>query len=455
MAADSDDDDGWCPRSQIGLEDVMGIPEAPAVVSTSPSDRSVQASLDRDDDLPSLEPGPATSVKEVGKAADVAVTARPSARELPISGGRGADSKAGLDLKAIAANYRAATGRPGAFSSLAAQGSSSSGAGGSGGSTGGYGASAARGSYTGSSVGVGASRGTGYGSRFYGQDGFGFESRPQFAGGGGLEDVMRAAEEDKAQGTSLFQSGQYFAAYQAWKRGIDAFESFEPERLNEEAMRIAVALCCNAAQALLKCPEVNGADTEIAAAMADKALTMDPSNVKALFRRGCAYANAQGWLLARKDFEQVLRLDPQNDAARGELEKMEQHLPPAAPEALARRQEEAAAAALVTVPKDPASALRMAQQEAERFRREILAQADRTGRVAEWCKRFNKIQVMTAEWAKHQLADRESLEDLLVLRGPLFQAMDAQQREDFLGAYDFVQEVKQRHGDEIAELCKS
>ncbi|CAE7465657.1 PGA [Symbiodinium sp. CCMP2592] len=184
----------------------------------------------------------------------------------------------------------------------------------------------------------------------------------------------------------------------------------------------------------------------------DLALSVDPNNTRALFRRGCAYSNAKGWLLARKDFEQVLRLEPNNEAARRELEKLEEALPPAAPDVVARRQEQLPVA---TVPHDADSAVRMAQKEAERFRREILAVADKKGAVPGWCKKFNKVQVMTAEWAKHQLKDPEILQDLLILRGPLFQAMNDQQREDFLCAYDFVQEVRQRHQDEIDQLFKS
>ena len=61
------------------------------------------------------------------------------------------------------------------------------------------------------------------------------------------------------------------------------------------------------------------------------------------------------------------------------------------------------------------------------------------------CPNF-QVEVMTAEWAKHQLKDPEILQepaqhtvvlaaaclpaqDLLILRGPLFQAMNEQQRE--------------------------
>lgn len=268
----------------------------------------------------------------------------------------------------------------------------------------------------------------------------------------GSTETLHTVENIKAEGTALFQAGKYFEAYEVWKTGIDALEGIEASSSSEDAKPLAVALCCNSAQALLKCPEVKGAATEMAASLADRALMLDPSNVKALFRRGCAYRNAQGWLLARKDFEQVLRLDPTNEAAMAELSKMEDILPPASSEVLSRRSTDDVP--VISVPRDPESAVRMAQKEAERFRREVLSWADRKGCVTEWCRRFNKIQVTAAEWAKHQLADPEILQDLLILRGPLFQAMNFQQREDFLCAYDFVEEVKQRHGDEIAKLAQ-
>lgn len=309
--------------------------------------------------------------------------------------------------------------------------------------------------------------GTGYGSRpagpGLGAAGFGpmsslnrsaaappLRSKPRPAGGSPLDNALANAEDQKDEGRSLFEAGQYLEAVQAWRKGIDALEAFGFSKIGEEGRKLAVSMCCNAAQALLKCPETPGAATEMAAEMADKALAIEPDNAKALFRRGCAYTNAQGWALARKDFEKVLRLEPGNDAARRELQKLEDNLPRATGEGLARRQEEGSV--LVSRPTDAASAVRMAQKESERFRREILNLADAQGTVSEWCRRFNKIQVMVADWSKHQLNDPEILQDLLTLRGPLFQAMTRQQREDFLCAYDFVHEVQQRHGDEIRRL---
>jgi len=409
--SDSDEEDEWCPRAQVGLEDLIATESKQPIICSTTDDVHVAQARQPDTASSLLPPSTYVSMEHevLPAAADKTVTSPAACED-------------------ITSRYREATGHTAASGS--ARGAEPDGP------------SSALGAASGNSGGYG-----------YGGDG------SNFAFGGQLrqasvrqEDVVRNAEQDKAEGTALFQAGQYFSAYQAWKRSIDALEAIESGSMSEDAKRVLVALCSNSAQALLKCPDVQGAVTEMAACMADKALSIDPSSTRALFRRGCAYANAQGWALARKDFEQVLRLEPNNEAARRELEKLEESLPPAASDVLARRQEDAVA---VSVPKDAESAVRMAQKESERFRQQILAAADRKGCVTEWCKRFNKIQVLSVDWAKHQLKDPESLQDLLTLRGPLFQSMDAQQREDFLCAYEFVQEARTKHGDEITELCKS
>ncbi|CAE7817379.1 unnamed protein product [Symbiodinium sp. CCMP2456] len=82
--------------------------------------------------------------------------------------------------------------------------------------------------------------------------------------------LVQNAEMNKAEGVALFQSGQYYRAYQVWRCNIDELEAFGTDRLGEDGQRTFVALCLNAAQALLKCPEIDGAPTEIAASMADK-----------------------------------------------------------------------------------------------------------------------------------------------------------------------------------------
>mmetsp|Transcript_34894 Transcript_34894/g.64614 ORF Transcript_34894/g.64614 Transcript_34894/m.64614 type:complete len:240 (-) Transcript_34894:53-772(-) len=140
--------------------------------------------------------------------------------------------------------------------------------------------------------------------------------------GAALADALKVAELGKEDGNRLFQDGQFEAAFNSYKRSIDALEGFSQQTLNAEgARKNCVTLYNNAAQALLK-SKAPGAATEGARQMADKALALEPTNTKALFRRGCAHANSEDWNLARDDLQQVLRLDPGNVAARRELQKL-------------------------------------------------------------------------------------------------------------------------------------
>mmetsp|Transcript_107612 Transcript_107612/g.321832 ORF Transcript_107612/g.321832 Transcript_107612/m.321832 type:complete len:455 (-) Transcript_107612:25-1389(-) len=257
-----------------------------------------------------------------------------------------------------------------------------------------------------------------------------------------LEDVIADAEDAKAKGTRLFKEGGYYAAYEAWQKAISALSEFPREELTAEAQRLMVALFNNSAQALLQCPEVDGASTEMAADMANRALELEPSNIKALFRRGSAYANSEKWYLARRDFQHILELEPGHTAAQEELAKIKDSGVPEDQDADGAKADMS----------NPEVVARMAQREADRFRREILAHADGHGGVPKWCQRFNKLQVQAAAWAKHQLSDPEVLEDLVTLRGPVFALMSEQQKEDFIAACEFMSEMRTQHGDEIDEL---
>merc|ERR1712039_49918 len=210
------------------------------------------------------------------------------------------------------------------------------------------------------------------------------------------------------------------------------------------ARKLFLALCNNSAQALLQCPEVENASSALAVEMADKVLSLDPSNIKALFRRGCAHGNNQAWIKARDDFHRVLEAEPGNEAAKMELEKLQDFLPKAS----------AIDQPCLFDAKDPVAVTRIAVREAEKFRRDILGCADSRGCVPKWCQRFNKVQVQTAAWVKKQLSDAEMLEDLQILHGEVFSAMSYQQREDFLGACDFMHDMRDQFGDEIDELMR-
>ena len=52
----------------------------------------------------------------------------------------------------------------------------------------------------------------------------------------------------------------------------------------------------------------------------DEALRLEPSNIKALFRRGQAHKSLKMYAKSVEDLETLLKLDPKNAAARKELQ---------------------------------------------------------------------------------------------------------------------------------------
>lgn len=142
------------------------------------------------------------------------------------------------------------------------------------------------------------------------------------------EDAWEIAFLEKAKGNRLYQRRKYHASYQAYRRGADVFEErFEDvSELQGDARKLNALLCSNAAQSLLNCTDVEGASSIGARTMADKALLLDPTNLKALFRRGCAHSNTMDWSLACDDFEQLLRVEPTNEAARSELQRAAENM---------------------------------------------------------------------------------------------------------------------------------
>eukprot|EP00746_Dinoflagellata_sp_MGD_P072378 gnl/MRDRNA2_/MRDRNA2_29383_c0_seq1.p1 gnl/MRDRNA2_/MRDRNA2_29383_c0~~gnl/MRDRNA2_/MRDRNA2_29383_c0_seq1.p1 ORF type:complete len:348 (+),score=116.83 gnl/MRDRNA2_/MRDRNA2_29383_c0_seq1:59-1102(+) len=138
-----------------------------------------------------------------------------------------------------------------------------------------------------------------------------------------LPDLCQQAEFHKERGNEKMKEGKYIDAYNAYKAGFDLFKDFTRIMLDQDSKRLVVILYSNASQALLKCQDIQDASTDGARQMADKALELEPGNTKALFRRGMAYAKGGDTNLALDDFQQVLRLDPENVAARKEIRALQ------------------------------------------------------------------------------------------------------------------------------------
>lgn len=143
-----------------------------------------------------------------------------------------------------------------------------------------------------------------------------------------LADSVKEAEVLKAEANGFFSEGKFDDALLAYQKTLDVFKEYSPTMLDSAAKKLHVAVYSNSAQTCLKLGVATDASSDrqspewhfnLAREMADKALALEPTNVKARFRRGCAFAQCKDFSEARADFEWTLRVEPSNDAAKREL----------------------------------------------------------------------------------------------------------------------------------------
>jgi len=131
-------------------------------------------------------------------------------------------------------------------------------------------------------------------------------------------EFISASEKRKQQGNQAIKEDDYDGAIIRYRQALSNFplirEPFTPEEENE-VKQIKLACYLNLALCYLKSP---GKETKVIQ-NCDEALTLEPNNVKALFRRGSAYLANKEYEKAKKDFKAALQSDPNNKAAQRQL----------------------------------------------------------------------------------------------------------------------------------------
>ncbi|XP_072241866.1 peptidyl-prolyl cis-trans isomerase FKBP4 [Leuresthes tenuis] len=120
----------------------------------------------------------------------------------------------------------------------------------------------------------------------------------------------------KEKGTQYFKEGKYKQASVQYKRIVSWLENESglTEEDEKKAKVLQLAAHLNVAMCYLKLQEPNQAFESC-----DKALEMDSTNEKALFRRGEALFCMKEYDRARDDFQRVVQLYPVNKAAKSQL----------------------------------------------------------------------------------------------------------------------------------------
>uniref|UniRef100_A0A915IC40 Peptidylprolyl isomerase n=1 Tax=Romanomermis culicivorax TaxID=13658 RepID=A0A915IC40_ROMCU len=123
------------------------------------------------------------------------------------------------------------------------------------------------------------------------------------------EEKILSLDRLKCEGNELFVAGRYEAAFQKYCEALTRLDSLilaekpgEPEYLALDNKK--VVFYTNIAECKLKNDEFYAA-----VEACDEALKREPKNVKALFRRGKAHLGAWNFGSAKKDLEEVLKLD--------------------------------------------------------------------------------------------------------------------------------------------------
>ncbi|XP_061138189.1 peptidyl-prolyl cis-trans isomerase FKBP4 [Syngnathus typhle] len=120
----------------------------------------------------------------------------------------------------------------------------------------------------------------------------------------------------KEKGTQYYKRGLFKQASTQYKRVVswlDNDSGFVGEE-EEKAKALRLAAHLNLAMCYLKLKELNQALENC-----NKALELDESNEKALFRRGEAHFGTKEFDLARDDFQRVVQLYPANKAAKSQM----------------------------------------------------------------------------------------------------------------------------------------
>lgn len=127
----------------------------------------------------------------------------------------------------------------------------------------------------------------------------------------------------KEKGTQHFKEGKYKQASVQYKRIVSwlEHESGLSEEDEKKAKSLRLAAHLNLAMCYLKLQEPTQALESC-----DKALELDASNEKALFRRGEALFGMKEFDRARDDFQQVVRLYPANKAAKSQVALCQKHI---------------------------------------------------------------------------------------------------------------------------------
>ncbi|XP_074614566.1 FK506-binding protein-like [Acropora palmata] len=136
------------------------------------------------------------------------------------------------------------------------------------------------------------------------------------------EEKLTIARHHKTKGTDCYKVGNWLSASRRYSRALKQLILIGDKLPNEcqddfEQLRVSCLLNLAACQGKLE-------QFEFVAQNCTKVLAMVPSNLKALYRRGQAFAHLNEFDKAKVDLEKALAVDPCNRAVQEQLRALKQ-----------------------------------------------------------------------------------------------------------------------------------
>jgi len=128
-----------------------------------------------------------------------------------------------------------------------------------------------------------------------------------------------AATKRKEEGNTLFKESKFGRATKKYKKALTFVDSDYgvADEDKDKFKQLKLLLFLNVAACKLHTKDYGGVKENC-----NKALEIDPKNVKALLRRAKAYIDSDDWDLARHDIKKVLEQDANNNDAKVELARL-------------------------------------------------------------------------------------------------------------------------------------
>jgi len=131
------------------------------------------------------------------------------------------------------------------------------------------------------------------------------------------------AKTKKEQGNVFFKEGRHAIAFKRYEAGANAIKHSKDWEEAEQAEANNLNVVLNLNMAMVKTKQEEWKEV---VKYADEAINLQPSNLKAHFRRGVALGSSGSWVEAESALKKALEIDPENKEVKRELARLHKRI---------------------------------------------------------------------------------------------------------------------------------